>query len=74
MKYQQRITANSNVMLGKPVIKNTRITVESILRKLAEGMKVEDILEAYPHLDRKDILAVFEYSADVISGEELLAS
>lgn len=43
MNYQERITANSNVMLGKPVIKNTRITVELILRKIGGGFSFEGL-------------------------------
>ncbi|HBR18055.1 MAG: antitoxin [Deltaproteobacteria bacterium RIFCSPLOWO2_12_FULL_43_16] len=61
-------------MLGKPIIKDTRITVELILKKLSEGLTVEDIIEAYPHLTKEDILAALSYSADVISQEELIAS
>ena len=74
MNYRRRITANPEIMLGKPIIKGTRITVESILRKLAEGMNINEILEAYPHLKKEDIMAVLSYSADVISKEEMIAS
>jgi len=74
MNYRERITANPEIMLGKPIIKGTRITVESILRKLAEGMNTNEILEAYPHLKKEDIMAVLSYSADVISKEEMIAS
>lgn len=73
-QYKDRIIADPNIMLGKPVIKDTRITVEIILKKLSEGMTVEELLEAYPHLTREDILAALSYSADVISQEELIAS
>lgn len=45
-----------------------------MLRKLSEGMTIEELLEAYPHLTKEDILAVLSYSADVISQEELIAS
>jgi uncharacterized protein (DUF433 family) len=72
--YQDRITVDPEIMLGKPVIRGTRITVELILRKLSEGMSIEELLEAYPHLVRDDILAAISYSADVISQEELIAS
>lgn len=74
MDYRQRIIADSKVMLGKPVIKGTRITVEVILRKLADGMSVDQVLEAYPHLEKEDVMAVLAYSADVISKEEIIAS
>jgi len=74
MEYKERITTDPNIMLGKPVIKGTRITVELILRKLSEGITIEELLKAYPHLTREDILAALSYSADVISHEELIAT
>jgi len=64
--YLDRIIINPEIMLGKPVIKGTRITVEIILRKLAEGMTIEEIIKSYPQLTKEDILAVLEYAADVI--------
>lgn len=72
--YKDRITVDHDIMLEKPIIKGTRITVELILRKLSEGLSFEELLEAYPHLNREDILAALSYSADVISQEELIAS
>lgn len=74
INYKDRITVDPEIMLGKPIIKGTRITVELILKKLSEGMTVEELLMAYPHLTKEDILAAISYSADVISQEELLAS
>lgn len=72
--YRDRIIVDPQIMLGKPVIKGTRITVELILRKLADGVSFEDIIKAYPHLSKEDILAAISYSADVISQEELIGS
>jgi len=74
MKHTNRITSDPKIMLGKPVIKGTRIPVELVLRKLSEGMTIEELLEAYPHLTKEDILAAVSYSADVIEREELLVS
>lgn len=73
MTYTDRIVSDQNIMLGKPVIKGTRITVELILRKLSDGMTMEELLQAYPHMIKEDIFAVLSYSADVISREEILA-
>lgn len=73
MEYTKRIVSDPDIMLGKPVIKGTRITVELILRKMAEGMTIEELLETYPHITKDDILATVSYSADVISREELIA-
>jgi uncharacterized protein (DUF433 family) len=53
-----RIEINPNVMLGKPVIRGTRIPVELIIRKLSEGATEADLLDAYPRLTRADIQAV----------------
>jgi len=71
---KERVTADPDIMLGKPIIKGTRITVELILRKLSEGMSVEELLEAYPSLTKEDVLAALSYSADVISEETIIAS
>jgi uncharacterized protein (DUF433 family) len=60
------ITADPKIMLGKPVITGTRITVELILDKLAAGRSVEDILKSYPHLTEEGIRAAIAYAADVL--------
>lgn len=72
MDYQQYIERNPKVMLGKPIIKNTRITVELVMRKLASGYQIDDLLESYPHLKREQILAGLEYAADMIATEDVL--
>ena len=69
-----RIEINPKVMLGKPVIRGTRIPVELILRKLSEGASEADLLEAYPKLTREDIRAAIRYAADTLAHEEILAS
>ena len=58
-------------MLGKPVIRGTRITVELRLRKLAEGATSSELLEAYPHLSSTDIQAAITYAADTLAHEEI---
>lgn len=70
--YQEHITSNRQVMLGKPVIKGTRITVELILRKMSEGAKIEDILLMYPHITADGILACLMYASEVIANEEVI--
>lgn len=60
------------IMNGKPIIKGTRITVELILKKLSEGATVEDLLKMYPQITSKQIMAVLDYAATIISNEELL--
>jgi uncharacterized protein (DUF433 family) len=68
-----RIEINPNVMLGKPVIRGTRIPVELILRKLSEGATEAELLDGYPRLTPEDIRAALAYAADSISHEETLA-
>ena len=63
------IEVNPEIMLGKPVIKGTRIPVELIVRKLGEGSTIEDLLEGYPNLSREAIKAALVYAADIIGNE-----
>jgi len=56
-------------MLGKPVIKGTRITVELILEKIAAGESVDEILSSYPHLTREQILACVDFARKSLSFE-----
>ncbi len=72
MPITDRIEINPQVMLGKPVIRNTRIPVELILRKLSEGATEADLLDAYPRLSREDIQASLRYAADVLAREEVV--
>jgi len=71
MKAHDRIEMNPDIMFGKPVIKNTRITVEQIMRKLAGGMTIEEIIADHAHLKREDILAAHEFAADFLADEEV---
>lgn len=66
-----RIEIDPSVMLGRPVIRNTRISVELILRKLSEGATMEELLDAYPRLAPDDIRACLAYAADAIAHEDL---
>ena len=65
-----RISADPAVMLGKPCIKGTRITVELILRWLSEGRTFAELLEAYPHLREDDIKAALAYAADTVGARK----
>jgi uncharacterized protein (DUF433 family) len=66
---QTHIESNPAVMMGKPVIAGTRITVESILEKLAHGESMTQILEAHPRLKHDDILAALEFAAKSLRGD-----
>ncbi len=72
MTITDRIEINPKVMMGKPVIRGTRITVELILRKLSEGATESELVEAYPRLTREDIQAAIRYAADTLAHEEIL--
>ena len=63
------IVSDPAVMMGKPVIKGTRITVELILEKLAAGETIEQILEAYPHLTREGIQAALSFAAEALRSD-----
>jgi len=67
-----RIEIDPAIMLGKPVIRGTRITVELVLRKLAEGASEGELLADYPHLTPADIRAAVAYGAASVAHEEVL--
>jgi uncharacterized protein (DUF433 family) len=69
MELSDRIERKPEVMLGKPVIKGTRIPVELIVRKLGEGASIEELLDGYPNLKKEDIQAALLYAADTIGNE-----
>lgn len=66
-----RITINPEVMVGKPTIRGLRITVEQILKALAGGITIQEILEDYPELEPEDIQAVLLYAAELVSEEQV---
>jgi uncharacterized protein (DUF433 family) len=68
----QRIVIDPAVMMGKPVIRGTRFTVELILRKLAEGASEAELREDYPHLTTEDIRAAVAYGAASVAHEEVV--
>ena len=70
MTVTDRIEINPKVMMGKPVIRGTRIPIELILRKLGEGATEQDLLDAYPRLTRADIQAAIGYAADTVAHED----
>jgi len=66
---RQWIVSDPKVMMGKPVIAGTRITVELILEKLAAGETIEQILEAHPRLTREAILAALAFARDALRAD-----
>jgi uncharacterized protein (DUF433 family) len=69
-----RISIDPAVMLGKPCVKGSRITVELILRKLGAGRSFADLLEAYPQLTEDDIRAALAFAADYLEHETVIAA
>jgi len=62
-----RIAVNPDICNGKPVIKGTRITAQTVLEFLAAGDSIEDVLDAYPTLTRDDVLACLRFSAEMMN-------
>lgn len=67
-----RIAASHEIMLGKPVIRGTRLTVELLLRKLSEGATTDDLLAMYPQLKAADVQAALAYATAVLAREEII--
>ena len=68
----ERIVSDPEIMMGKPTIKGTRITVQLILEELGEGLSVEDVLRAHPHLTREQVLAALRFAADYMDNEDIM--
>ena len=71
MNWQDRIVIDPNLLVGKPVIKGTRISVEFIVDLLGRGWTVERILKEYDHLTREDIQACLAYAGEVLKSERV---
>jgi uncharacterized protein (DUF433 family) len=68
----ERISVNPKVMVGKPVIRGTRVPVELIVKMLAQGIAEEEILQEYPRLEPEDIKAALAYASAILSNEEVV--
>ena len=73
MKWKDHIEVNPAVLAGKPIIKGTRISVELILVRLADGWSMEDVLASYPHIKREDVLAVLSFASELFKEETFVA-
>ncbi|MDF5718856.1 MAG: DUF433 domain-containing protein [Rhizonema sp. NSF051] len=73
MDWQSRITIDPNVLVGKPIIKGTRLAVEFIIDLLAEGWTTEEILRNYPGIAREDIQACLGYASATLKAEKVYA-
>lgn len=73
MDWRDRITSNPEILVGKPVIKGTRISVELILGWLTNGWSFDKIIQAYPHISREDIFAALAFAAEMMHEEQYIA-
>jgi uncharacterized protein (DUF433 family) len=73
MDWRSRIVADPDVLVGKPVIKGTRISVELVMDLLAAGYTIDQIIEQYDHLTREDIQACLAYAKEVVQSERVYA-
>ena len=69
--WNEHIVLDPEVMVGKPVVKGTRLTVELVLERLSIGESVESLLEGYPRLTKEDVLACLGYAKAAISNEAI---
>jgi uncharacterized protein (DUF433 family) len=70
VRYEQ-IVSDPDIMMGKPTLKGTRITVELILEELGQGLSVDEVLEAHPHLTREQVLEALQFAADYLGDEDI---
>ena len=71
MNWQDRITIDPQVLVGKPIIKGTRISVEHVVKLMADGWSEADVLRSYPHLKPDDLRACLAYVTDMLSSERV---
>jgi uncharacterized protein (DUF433 family) len=71
--WKNRIVVNPDILVGKPTVKGTRISVELILDRLSDGWSMEDILSAYPTLSLEDVLAALSFAAELFKEETFVA-
>ena len=68
--WEERIVVDPKVLVGKPVIRGTRLSVEFILDLLANNWTIEQVLGEYPQLKREDIIAVLKYAAEMVKEKK----
>ena len=71
MAWQDRITIDPNVLVGKPIVKGTRISVEFVIDLLARGWSTAQVLNEYDHLKPEDVQACLAYASDVLKSEKV---
>ena len=72
LRWQDFIEEREEIMLGKPVFKGTRLTVEHVLRELGAGMSPDELFDNYPNLKSEHIQAALQYAANVVSMDQVI--
>ena len=73
-RYQDRIVVDPDIMVGKPVVRGTRIPVELVLKRLAQDLDPQSLLASYPRLTLEDVRACLEYAQALVEGEDVFPS
>jgi len=71
MDWHERIAVDPNILVGKPIVKGTRIAVEFVIELLGRGWTVEQVLHEYEHLQPEDIQACLAYAGEVLKSEKV---
>lgn len=71
LRYQDRIVVDPRILAGKPIVRGTRISVELVLKRLAEDLDLQTLFEAYPRLTPEDVKACIEYAQSLVEGEDV---
>lgn len=73
MNWREHIVVDPDVLVGKPIVKGTRISVELLLDRFADGWSYDDVLEAYPHLTREQVQAAVTFASELFKEEKYVA-
>ena len=74
MNWREHIVVDPAVLVGKPIVKGTRISVELLLDRLADGWSYGEILDAYPHLSREQVQAAVTFASELFKEERFVAT
>lgn len=72
MNWRDEIDRHPDVLSGKPKIRGTRISVEHVLERLGDGWSIDQLIDAYPHINRHQIQACMAYAADVLATDDVV--
>ena len=73
MNWRDYLVSDPEILVGKPVVKGTRLSVDLILERLADGWTAEDLFQSYPRLTPESLQAVFAFAAEILKDEDYVA-